>query len=262
MMIRTVTLVKSIVLLRVKWEMAFRTDAILGFLAQFIYLFGSLISLSVLFSNVDSIGGWTRAQFLALVATLELLQQINARFFRQGIRGLPFLVQRGYLDTYLVRPRRTPILIMLKGVDITGIWRCCLGIGILVYSLNIGTPPNLLQFLGYLLSFMVSLAILVFLNACLVCLSFWLIEVNNLYFLIDDLSEFARYPDSVYHGVIKVVFTTILPLVLLSSFPVRILMDSSNFHLLIHQVLVLILFGALAGMLWHCGLNHYQSASS
>lgn len=259
---RTLTLIKSIISLRVKWEMAFRTNAILGFLAQVIYLFGSLISLSVLFANVDTIGGWTRSQCLALVATLELLQQVNLSFFRQGIRSLPSLVQRGYLDTYLIRPCWPPILIVLKGIDITGLWRCCLGIGILFYSINIGSAPTLVQFLGYLLSFIFSLAILVLLNVCLACLSFWLIEVNNLYFLIDDLSEFARYPDSIYHGVIKSIFTTILPLVLLSSFPVRILTNAFDVHLLIQQALVLAFFGGLASVLWHFGLKHYQGASS
>lgn len=259
---QTLILVKSIISLRLKWEMAFRTNAILGFLAQVIYLFGSLISLSVLFSNVDSIGGWTRSQFLALVATLELLQQLNLRFFHQGLRSLPSLVQRGYLDTYLIRPCWAPILIVLKGIDISGLWRCCLGIGILLYSINIGPIPTPVQFFGYLISFILSLSILVLLNACLVCLSFWLIEVNNLYFLVDDLSEFARYPDSVYHGVIRSILTTILPLVLISSFPVRLLMNNFDVNLLIHQVLVLVFFGVLASLLWHFGLKHYQGASS
>lgn len=259
---RTLILIKSIISLRVKLEMAFRINAILGFLAQLIYLFGSLISLSVLFSNVVSIGGWTHSQFLALVATLELLQQVNLRFFHQGIRSLPSLVQRGYLDTYLIRPCWAPILIVLGKIDITGLWRCCLGIGILFYSINIGPTPTLIHFLGYFISFILSLFILVLLNVCLVCLSFWLIEVNNLYFLIDDLSEFARYPDSVYHGVIRTILTTILPLVLLSSFPVRILMNDHNVHLLIHQALVLVFFGVLASVLWHFGLKHYQGASN
>lgn len=259
---RTLILIKSIISLRVKWEMAFRINAILGFLAQLIYLFGSLISLSVLFSNVVSIGGWTHSQFLALVATLELLQQVNLRFFHQGIRSLPSLVQRGYLDTYLIRPCWAPILIVLGKIDITGLWRCCLGIGILFYSINIGPTPTFIHFLGYFISFILSLFILVLLNVCLVCLSFWLIEVNNLYFLIDDLSEFSRYPDSVYHGVIRTILTTILPLVLLSSFPVRILMNDYNVHLLIHQALVLVFFGVLASVLWHFGLKHYQGASN
>jgi len=259
---QTIRLVKSIIALRIKWEMAFRINALLGFLAQIIYLFGSILTLSVLFANVESIGGWTHAQFLALVATLELLQQINSRVFRQGLRNLPALVQRGYLDTYLLRPCWTPMLITLKGVDIAGLWRCSLGIGILVYSMQIGSMPTIVQFLSYLLSFFFSLIILVFLNACLVCLSFWVIEVNNLYFVIDDLSEFARYPDSVYHGVIRKILTTILPLVLLSSFPARILMNELYVNLLVHQAIVLIFFGSLAWVLWQKGLQHYQGASS
>ena len=259
---QTITLIKSIITLRIKWEMAFKLNALFGFFAQIIYLVGSILTIYVLFSNVESIGGWTRAQFLALIATLELLQQINLRFFRQGLRSLPYLVQRGYLDTYLVRPCWTPILIALKGVDVLGLWRCSLGVGILVYSFYISSKPTIIQFLGYLLSFFFSLTILVLLNACLVCLSFWLIEVNNLYFVVDDLSEFARYPDSVYHGVIREILTTILPLVLLSSYPARILMNGFNVNLLFHQTLVLIFFGVLSLVLWRKGLRHYQGASS
>jgi ABC-2 type transport system permease protein len=80
--------------------------------------------------------------------------------------------------------------------------------------------------------------------------------------LVDDLSEFARYPDSVYHGVIRSILTTILPLVLISSFPVRLLMNNFDVNLLIHQVLVLVFFGVLASVLWHFGVKHYQGASS
>lgn len=53
------------------------------------------------------------------------------------------------------------------------------------------------------------------------CLSFWLVEMSNLFPIIYDLTGFARYPETVHRG------------------PVRLLLHGASPALLLHRVAVL-----------------------
>jgi ABC-2 type transport system permease protein len=254
--------IQTLFQLRLQWELAFRADAILGFAAQGIYILGTLLFFEVVYAQVDTIADWNRAEVLALVGTLTLLLELDLRLFRQGLQRLPALVRQGRLELYLLRPIWTPLLIALRGSDPIGLWRSALGIAVLAYALNLGIMPDLVHFLLYILSFILSLLIYVLMVFCLVCLSFWLIEMHNLFFIVYDLVEFARYPDSVYKGFIRGLFLTVLPLLILANFPVRMLLRDEGLFLLMHQILVLLGFWGLAWALWQLGLRRYQGASS
>ncbi|RLE33378.1 hypothetical protein DRJ58_03740 [Candidatus Acetothermia bacterium] len=99
--------------------------------------------------------------------------------------------------------------------------------------------PTPRRFAPFCVSLVLSLAIYGTMVFCLLCLSFWLIKMRNFFWLIYNLAEFAKYPTGVYRGAIRVLLTTVLPLVLLFHFPVMVLVGHGDMELLAYRLGVL-----------------------
>jgi ABC-2 type transport system permease protein len=246
----------SLLRLRLHWELAFRFDALVGALGGLLHVAGMLLFFQVIYGQVQSIAGWERPAALALVGTLSLLLELE-RGLLGGLRRLPRAVRQGTLEGYLVRPAPAPMLLALRGADLRVAWRLPVGLAVLAYALRL-QPAPLERVPLYLASLLLALAVFGLLVFCMACLSFWLVEMNNLFPIVYDLTEFARYPETVYGGFMRLLFTTVLPLALLANWPVRLLMRSASPALLLHQEAVLAGFMALGWLLWRAGLRRYQ----
>ncbi len=73
----------------------------------------------------------------------------------------------------------------------------------------------------------------------------------------------ARMPDEAFTGIFRGVFTFVLPVLLVSNVPVRVLTDTLNssgwLFLLLGMALVC---AAVSEWVWRLSLRHYTSASS
>lgn len=247
---------------RLIWEWMFRTDALVGFAVQLLLAVGHLLFFTVVYRHVDAIAGWTQGEALVLVGTVMLLSEMHRRLFREGLHTLPDLVRTGHLDHYVLKPLWSPVLIALRGADLSRLWQICTGCAVVAYGLSLTLTPSWDRFLLYILALILSLLIYVLMVFCLVCLSFWLIAVHNLFFIVYDMMWFGRYPDSIYRGLLRTILTTILPLVALTSFPVRVLFESGSTWLLGWLGLVVLGFAVAGWVLWRRGLRRYQGAST
>jgi len=251
--------VLRLISLRVKWELFFRLDALFGFVGGLVQVMAGVLLFEAIYGRTQAIAGWTRGEALALVGTLSILLELERALLR-GLQRLPELVEEGLLEHFLTRPVPTPLLLAFHRVNLRALWRLPLGIGVLAYALSLlpGIPGW--RFVPFTLSLVLSLAVYGLMVFCLVCLSFWLIRMQNFFWLVYDLAEFARYPAGVYRGAIRFLLTTVLPLVLLANFPVLLLTGRGGASLLLHQALVLAGFATLGMLLWRRGLRRYQGA--
>jgi len=233
-------------------------DLILDVVGSALYVLGGVLFFEVIYGWVDAIGGWSRGDALALVGTLAILLELESGMLR-GLRRLPRLVEKGELALLLLRPIPAPFLLALRNANpIRTLVRLPLGVAVFAYAVS-AQLPSVGQFVLYFFSLFVSLAIYAAMIFCLVCLSFWFYELNNLFWIVDDLVEFARYPESVYRGPIRVLLSTVLPFLLLANPPVRLLRGESGF--ILWEQLAALAGLLLAGwLLWRRGLLRFQGA--
>ena len=221
--------------LRLQFELAFRLDALLGLFASLLSILGGVMLFEVTLGQVESIGGWGRPEMLALVGTWALLMDLERGLLR-GYHSLRGLVRTGRLEQYLIRPISTPLLLIFRGISPRLVWRVPLSLAVLLYALAL-RPPSLAGLTFYVVSCLISLGIYGLLVFSLQCLSFWIVEMNNLSYVVYDLMEFARYPATVYKGTIRALLSTVLPLLILANFPVQLLLHRASPLLLLHQFL-------------------------
>ncbi|MFU2158683.1 ABC transporter permease [Caldisericum sp. AR60] len=245
--------------LRLKLDLAFRIDIVFNFLNQLVYFIGVLLLFKAIYLNVNSIGGWDIGDMYILLGTYFILTELYSTTFRGGLLNLPETVKEGNLEVYLLKPVNTIIFLLLQKVNVGRIWRILPGLILLTYGLKIDSIHIGLNLLLYTISFVFSLLIYTLQAFCVSLLSFWFYEVNNLFYIYDDLIEFAKYPDSVYSGFIRKIFLSVIPVIVFSSFPARILTGSLDLkESFVFQIILLLVFLLTSLILWETGLKKYQ----
>ncbi|MBE3592336.1 MAG: ABC-2 family transporter protein [Thermoanaerobacter sp.] len=251
--------IKSIFKLRLKMDLAFRVDVFFNFFTQLVYLIGILLLFRVIYLNVNEIAGFNIGDVYALLGTYFILIEVYNMTFRGGILSLPETVKEGNLEIYLLKPVNTIAFILLKRVNIGRVWRILPGFILLIYGLKMNDIYIGMNLVYYIISLILSLIIYTISNFCISLLSFWFYEVNNMFYIYDDLMEFAKYPDVIYSGIIRKVFMTIIPVIIFSSFPARILIGLSSFQeIFAYQAILLLVFSGISLTLWQRGLVKYQ----
>ena len=93
--------------------------------------------------------------------------------------------------------------------------------------------------------------------------SFWTVRAQGIVWGYYNLFNIARLPDEAFRGPFKAVFTFVLPMLLVSNVPVKLLVDKlgSPFEILLLVALAAIIFAA-SELLWRTALKRYTSASS
>jgi ABC-2 type transport system permease protein len=110
--------------------------------------------------------------------------------------------------------------------------------------------------LGAAMLVMYSLWVLV------ICAAFWVVRLDNLAYLLGSIFDAARWPIDVFRGAWRMVFTFIIPLAVMTTYPARALLGNLD-----ARTSVLAMAGAAAGFffsraMWKTALRRYTSASS
>ena len=118
-----------------------------------------------------------------------------------------------------------------------------------------------------MLGFLALCVVGVLIHYCLMfmraAVSFWTVRAQGIVYGCYNLFNIARLPDEAFRGVFKAVFTFVLPVLLVSNVPVRLLTDTLHSQAWLLVLLAMAVVCALASeWVWRISLRRYTSASS
>jgi ABC-2 type transport system permease protein len=76
------------------------------------------------------------------------------------------------------------------------------------------------------------------------------------------LFDAARWPIQVFHGFWRALFTVVIPLALMTSYPAMAVLGTLRVRTAVIANGGAIVFAAAARQLWRAGIRNYTSASS
>ena len=182
-----------------------------------------------------------------------------------NIANLPELVRTGKLDLMLLLPVDAQFAVSTRQFGFDNAVNAVVGIAIVVFSLiKLGIMPHAHQIALYLAAIALGVSIHYSIMFFLSTLSFWIVRAQGLIYGYYNLFNIARYPDTIFSGVFKFVFSWFVPVIIVANFPARLLMRSfENPTVLMSQLLAAALFVVLATRrFWQFALKRYSSASS
>lgn len=217
----------------------------------------------ILFLHTPTLGGWSESEALMLAGSAFVSDALSMTIFAGNTWWLPILVNRGDMDFYLVRPVSSLFFVSTRLFAVNSLLNLAMAIVFLAVILashaDAWTTDRLvfyvpLLLLGVFLGYVIDLLFVIPV--------FWLHNASGLRELGNSVSTYSTRPDGIFTGPIRKVLTTIIPLVLVVSFPTRALFAEDPWTIALHMLVVTAVLFAFAVWFWRRGLRAYASASS
>lgn len=241
----------------------FRGDFIVWSLVELFWMTVNLLIIGVLYEHTSSIAGWTKYEMVLLVGTSLLIQRFLMGFFWSSIFEMGRNVRNGNFDFFLAQPGNTLFMATTRKLDPDGLLNSLVAMAVIGYAVHkLGIHPGLSDILLYLLLIVCGLAIHYSLLVITVSLSFWITNVQGIEGTYFTLVDFSRIPKEAFRGLTSIVFVWMLPTVVVSNAPARILLHRFDPAWALWMALATALWTSFAVFVFFRGLRRYASASS
>jgi ABC-2 type transport system permease protein len=242
----------------------YRADFAITFVASILHDGSSLIFLTVIFANIHQLEGWS---FHEMVLIWGLA--VTARSLANGLLDVPhriiWYVQRGDMDRLLVHPPAPLFQIAGEGgITLPALGRVLVGVAAILTALSV--LQDQLPWWGVLylpLTIISGVFIMFSVQLLMACLSFWFINTFSMMQTMAWMSQFGRYPISIFALPLQFLFTWVLPYAMMGFYPAAFLLRGDAYRLygLLAPLMGFIFLG-LALSVWQVALRHYQSTGS
>jgi ABC-2 type transport system permease protein len=241
----------------------YRADTFVAMFGGMAMQGGFLIFLSTIYQRVPELQGYNQTELIFLFGFVTLGRELSRVFLDSPFR-LSFIVRRGLLDTFMIRPCSTLFQIIALDVQVVASGGAIVGLAVMIsalhkMALSVSVGMILWLVVAVLCNMLVQYAILM----SLATLSFKIPEVSSILLPVCWIYEFNRYPIGIFPGVIQGFLTYILPFALSAYYPVAYFLRPADY--LWVPFVVPSLTAALLGislLLWKWGSRRYSSSNA
>jgi ABC-2 type transport system permease protein len=241
----------------------FRLDFFFRIIMDIIYYIVQFTFFKILYLHTNTIGDWNFDQIKIFISGFILLDAINMTFFSNNTWWLPIYINKGMLDFYLTKPVSSFFFLTMRDFAANSFFNLLIAFGIFIYQFNVTTLNfSLIDVILYFLLIFNGAIVYNLIHIILLTPSFWTSSARGFNELFYSMTHIMERPDQIYKGWIRLVFTFIVPFIIMTSLPARILFNENPLYHLSIIVLMTVVFWTLTLFLWNRGLRAYSSASS
>lgn len=256
-------LISTLFKVNVQMSLAYRADTIVNILLNIMWLGWELLSLSIIFSNTETLGGWGFGELIALLGVFRLVHTMmvvlvwpNTEKFNQSIRD-------GSMDYTILQPVNSMFLVTFSRISVWRLWDLIIAIILIVVGItrsgDVATPLSIFYFILLTIS---GAVVIYSLWIVLIAFTFYFTKFDNNVTLLQALLDAGRYPVTVYPMWLQVIVTFIIPIAVATTIPLQALRQELGTS----QVLMFLGIGIasflVASQIWKAGLKRYSGASS
>jgi ABC-2 type transport system permease protein len=248
---------RASVLLALQYRLDFAFDAVLAFF----WSAAAVVPLVVLYQWRSQVAGWTRPEALIVVAWFTCLKGMLDGAIRPSLGNVVEHIRKGTLDFVLLKPADAQFLVstarfeIFRGIDVLG------GLFLLGWALrDLGRTPAPSEVAWTVVLLGGAMGILYAMWILIVCLAFVVVKVDNLSYLFASIYDAARWPASVFRGFWAVVFTFVIPLALMTTFPARALLGKLDAGSAAGALGASVVSLVVARVVWKRAIGRYTSA--
>ncbi|MFC9690321.1 ABC transporter permease [Kribbella sp. NPDC056951] len=244
-------------------SVAFRINLLFDVILAFTGLGTTIAAVLIVFTRTDAVGGWSKAEFLVLIGTYELITGLRSAFIDPNLSWFPDNgIRNGKLDSYLLQPAPSLFLASLSLSAPLALIECVLGASVLGWGISsASTNPSAGGVLSWLVLMGAALVVTWALSVLLACLAFWAPKLQ-LDVFYHSAWQLGRYPTDVFARPIRFALTYVFPLALIAAVPSSALLNGAGVAQLTGWLVIAVVAGGLAGVAWRAGLRRYTGATS
>ena len=243
--------------------MQYRAEFLVEGAMAFFWMAWAVVPIVVVYDHRETVAGWSFDQALVVVGLFILMKGFLEGAVNPSLASVVEHIRKGTLDFVLLKPADAQFLVSTAKFEPWRVVDLTAGAGVVAFALaRLGRMPSPAELAGALLLAACALWALYSLWILVVSAAFFVVKVDNLSFLFLSIFDAARWPVAVFRGFWRVLFTVVIPLALMTTFPAEALLGRLPLRTGALAVAGTIAFGFFARAVWLRALGRYTSASS
>ena len=241
----------------------YRADFSLEGLMALFWLGWNLVPLVIVYRQRADIAGWSYEQALVVIGWFTVLKSVLDALITPSLMAVVEHIRKGTLDFVLLKPADAQFLVSTVRFELWPLLGAAGGLGLVVWSLTrLHHVPSIAQLA--LAAALLAAAIMVLYSIWIVVVSaaFYVVRLDNLAYLFNAVFDAARWPAGIFRGIIHVIFTFVVPLAMMTTYPAEALLGRIEPPTAIASLAGAAVFTAVARLVWTRAIGHYSSASS
>jgi len=221
----------------------------------------ALTPLVVVFGQRATVAGWSFGEALVVTGFFTMLGGVLEGAVNPSLAAVVEHIRKGTLDLVLLKPADAQFLVSTQRFLPWRLTSVLVAFAIFAYGFHrIGRAPSVGD---------VGLALVLFLSAVVVLYSLWImvvsaafyvVRIDNLTYLFSSIFDAARWPASIFRGVLSFVFTFVIPLALLTTYPAQALLGRLSGATFAGAIAGAGVFAFVGRRVWLRSLARYTSA--
>lgn len=209
------------------------------------------------------ISGWSLGEAMLVVGCFIFLQAVLEGVIQPSLQTVVEHIRKGTLDFVLLKPADAQFLVSTARFQP---WKASnfLASGVIfgVAFARLEVWPSLGNLAQGALLLVVATGLLYSLWIWVVSAAFVVVKVNNLTFLLSAILDVGRWPVGVFRGVLRWVFTFVIPTALMTTFPAQALLGVLSWAEFRLVIVCAVVFAIVSRWVWLRSIRYYTSASS
>jgi ABC-2 type transport system permease protein len=240
----------------------YRWDFLVDGIISLFWAFTAIVPLFVVYGNQRAgIPGWSFGEALVVTGWFILLQGILDGAINPGLAAVIDHIRKGTLDFVLLKPADAQFLVSTSRFYLWRVFSIVSAFVIFGVAFHeLGHGPAVLGVVESVALLGAATLLLYSLWILIVSAAFFVVKVDNLTYLFSSIFDAARWPSSVFRGALRTLFTFVIPLAVMTTFPAEALLGRLELPTLFGAMLGALCFAGLARWAWIKSIGHYSSA--
>ena len=223
----------------------------------------SLVPLLVVYSDRGGVAGWTFEEALIVVGWFTLMKGVLEGAVNPSLASVVEHIRKGTLDFVLLKPADAQFLVSTARFMPWRIIDVLAGLAIFAVAFHrMGRWPSAGAVAAAAALLVCATLVLYSLWILVISAAFYLVKVDNLSYLFASIYDAARWPVDVFRGFLRLLFTFVIPLALLTSYPALALLGKLDLAVAAQALGGSLIFAVAARLVWTRSIRRYTSASS
>ncbi len=223
----------------------------------------ALVPLLVVYQARETVAGWSLGEALLVTGWFILLQGVLEGAINPSLTSVVEHIRTGTLDFVLLKPADAQFLVSTARFQPWRATNVLTALAVFGYAFHrLGRPPTATGLAAAFALLIASTLLLYSLWILTVSAAFYVVKVDNLSVLFNSIFDAARWPSSVFRGVLGFIFMFVVPITLMTTYPALAMLDKLRGSTLVLAFAGAVIFAALARLVWLGSIGRYTSASS
>ncbi|CAH1212170.1 hypothetical protein PAECIP111893_03493 [Paenibacillus plantiphilus] len=250
--------------MHVKVKMEYRVDFLIGILSVLLIQGTAIFFVAIVFQHIEALHGWTFYQILFIYGIAQTGRALEFAFFDNlWLLGQDY-IRPGKFDRMLVRPINPLFHVLADKLQADGLGQGIIGLIVLITAMvNLPIEWGMGDLLLLALLIVSSGAIFMAVNLFFASLSFWIVDSIPIMGAVFTLSDFTRYPMTIYSKGVRFVLTWLIPYGFTAFYPATLFVENADFEKIgLLSPVVATIAVVIAYWLWKKGLKAFSSTGS